>query len=126
MTFITRPSVPRPTGTEIGPPWSIAFIPRTIPSVACIATQRTRPSPKCCWTSRTTLIGAHLESIADDSQGLIDRRHVGGRKLHVYSRTGNLNNVSNIFWHKVRLAFVSLAISIQHSAFSTAISLPKP
>src|SRR2546430_3505699 len=68
----------------------------------------------------------HLESIADDSQGLIDRRHVGGRKLHVYSRTGNLNNVSNIFWHKVRLAFVSFAISIQHSAFSTAISLPKP
>jgi len=24
MTFITRPSVPRPTGTEMGPPWSMA------------------------------------------------------------------------------------------------------
>src|SRR5205823_14230150 len=40
----------------------------------------------------------HLEPIADHSQSLIDRRHIGRRKLHVYSRTGNLNNMSNIFW----------------------------
>src|ERR1700682_2306416 len=57
----------------------------------------------------------HLESVADDSQVLIDRRDAGRRKLHVDRRTGNLNDMSNIFWHKVRLALVSLAISIQHS-----------
>src|SRR5581483_5259214 len=57
ITFITRPRVPRPTGTEIGPPWSIAFMPRTMPSVASMAMQRTRPSPRCCCTSRMTLIG---------------------------------------------------------------------
>jgi len=44
-------------GTEIGSTRAMAFMPRTIPSVASIAMQRTRPSPKCCWTSRITLTG---------------------------------------------------------------------
>ena len=75
ITFITRPSVPRPTGTEIGPPWSMAFMPRTMPSVASMATQRTRPSPRCCCTSRMTLIGiGHVEAVADDLQRLVNRR----------------------------------------------------
>ena len=38
-------------------PVSIAFIPRTMPSVATIAMQRTRPSPRCCCTSTTTSSG---------------------------------------------------------------------
>ena len=58
MTFSTRPSVPRPTGTVIGPPRSMAFMPRTMPSVGSMATQRTRPSPNCCSTSRMTSMGA--------------------------------------------------------------------
>ena len=62
ITFITRPSVARPTGTMIGPPRSIAFMPRTMPSVGCMATQRTRPSPRCCCTSRMTSIGAGRRS----------------------------------------------------------------
>ena len=33
ITFSTRPSVSVPTGTVIGPPVSIAFMPRTRPSV---------------------------------------------------------------------------------------------
>ncbi len=57
MTFITRPSVAFPTGTEIGPPRSRTFIPRTMPSVGNIETARTRPSPRCCWTSATTSTG---------------------------------------------------------------------
>jgi len=48
---------PRPTGTEMVPPWSMAFIRAHMPSVASMATQRTRPSPRCCCTSRMTLTG---------------------------------------------------------------------
>ena len=55
-TFTTRPSVSGPTGTVIGPPVSIAFMPRTMPSVGSMLTQRTRFSPRCCSTSVTTSI----------------------------------------------------------------------
>src|ERR1700722_4047595 len=46
-----RPSVPGPTGTEIGPPVSVTSWPRTKPSEMSIAMQRTELSPKCCATS---------------------------------------------------------------------------
>ena len=39
-------------------PVSITFMPRTMPSVGCIATERTRFSPMCCSTSQTMSIGA--------------------------------------------------------------------
>jgi hypothetical protein len=55
-TFMTRPSVAVPTGIEIGAPVSIAVMPRCMPSVAFIATVRTRFSPRCCSTSATTSI----------------------------------------------------------------------
>lgn len=42
-----RPSVPGPTGTEIGDPVSITAYPLTKPSVLSIAIVRTRESPKC-------------------------------------------------------------------------------
>ena len=58
MTFRIRPSVSRPTGTEIGPPRSTAFMPRTMPSVGFIETQRTTLSPSCCATSAMTSIGS--------------------------------------------------------------------
>ena len=102
MTFMTRPRVPRPTGTEIGPPWSMAFMPRTIPSVGCIATQRTRPSPKCCCTSRMTSIGlGTLKPSLTTLHGLIDRRKLPFGKLHVDRRPRNLNYVSYVFSHKL-------------------------
>jgi len=44
----------QPTGTVMGPPVSMAFMPRTIPSVGFIATVLTRPSPRCCCTSTIT------------------------------------------------------------------------
>src|SRR5690348_7938808 len=48
-----RPRVASPTGTVIGPPVSVTTAPREIPSVASIATARTRSSPRCCCTSQT-------------------------------------------------------------------------
>ena len=50
-TLISRPSVSRPTGMEIGAPVSLASMLRTNPSVPDIATVRTRFSPRCCATS---------------------------------------------------------------------------
>ena len=42
----------------IGPPRLIAFIPRTRPSVGCIAMVRMRPSPMCCSASQMMSIGS--------------------------------------------------------------------
>src|SRR2546426_9435613 len=58
ITLMTRPSVSRPTGTEIGSPRSSASMPLTIPSVGSMATQRTRFSPGCCSTSAVTSIAS--------------------------------------------------------------------
>ncbi len=49
-----RPRVASPTGTVIGPPVSVTVAPRWMPSVASIATARTRSSPRCCCTSQTS------------------------------------------------------------------------
>ena len=58
MTFTMRPNISRPTGTEMGAPVSMAFMPRTMPSVGCIETARTRLSPRCCCTSAITSMGS--------------------------------------------------------------------
>ena len=47
MTFRMRPSVSLPTGTEMGAPRSTAVMPRTMPSVGFIETQRATDSPSC-------------------------------------------------------------------------------
>ena len=79
----------------------MAFMPRTMPSVASMATQRTRPSPRCCCTSRMTLIGlGTVKPSLTTLQRLVNRRHGALDKLHVHGGTGNLNYVSDIFWHK--------------------------
>ncbi len=46
-----RPSVFGPTGTEIGAPVLITFMPRRSPSDEPSAMVRTTPSPSCCCTS---------------------------------------------------------------------------
>ena len=51
ITFMIRPRVSGPTGIMMGPPVSIASMPRTRPSVVSIATQRTTLSPRCWATS---------------------------------------------------------------------------
>ena len=70
-TFSTRPSVSGPTGTEIGAPVSITFIPRVMPSVGFIATARTRFSPRCCSTSATTsILPDAAAAVGDDADAL--------------------------------------------------------
>ncbi|CDX23150.1 conserved hypothetical protein [Mesorhizobium plurifarium] len=53
MTLMMRPSMPGPTGTEIGAPVSKTSWPRTRPSVESMAMQRTVFSPRCWATSST-------------------------------------------------------------------------
>src|SRR4051812_1812277 len=67
-----RPSVMLPTGTVIGPPVSMTSIPRARPSVVSIATQRTRSSPRCCWTSSTRCVPVP-EEMPSASSGLSSR-----------------------------------------------------
>ena len=58
-TFVTMDAAPRvatttpapAAGTATGEAVSTTSIPRTRPSVDPSATQRTRPPPRCCWTS---------------------------------------------------------------------------
>src|SRR5215469_5418679 len=54
MTLRMRPRVSGPTGIVIGSPVSVAWVPRTNPSVVSIAIVRTTFSPTCCATSRTS------------------------------------------------------------------------
>jgi hypothetical protein len=53
ITFMMRPSVPAPTGTEIGAPVSRTGWPRTRPSEVSMEMQRTVDSPSCWATSST-------------------------------------------------------------------------
>ncbi len=43
----------------------------------------------------------HGEAVADDFQRLVNRRHGAFGELHVHRGTGNLNYVSNSFWHRL-------------------------
>src|SRR6266481_2911826 len=54
----------------------------------------------------------NIEAIANHAKRLIDRRHGGLCELHVHCGTGDLNNVSDVFWHKTSV------LSIQQSARS--------
>ena len=55
-TLNTWPLVTSPTGTEIGPPVSVTAAPRTRPSVGCMEIVRTMSSPRCCSTSRVSVL----------------------------------------------------------------------
>jgi len=75
-----------PTGTEIGPPWSMAFMPRTIPSVAFHG-NTTHPSfAQVLLPSKITLTGGHGKTIANDFKRLVNRRHGALDKLHIDGR----------------------------------------
>src|SRR6185312_740183 len=55
-TLMMRPKVSGPTGTAIGSPVSTTSAPRTRPSVVSMAIVRTVFSPRCCATSRTSVL----------------------------------------------------------------------
>jgi hypothetical protein len=61
-TSMMRPSVPVPTGTEIGAPVGLTAMPRRRPSEEPIAMVRTMPSPSCCCTSKVSPDSALPES----------------------------------------------------------------
>ncbi len=46
----------------------------------------------------------HCETVADNFQRLINRRHSALDKLHVDGRTGNLSYTSNSLWHRTSAA----------------------
>ncbi len=66
-TSMMRPSVPLPTGTEIGAPVPRTFMPRLRPSEEPSAMQRTMPSPSCCSTSKVRPFSAKLFGPASSS-----------------------------------------------------------
>src|SRR5208283_3261144 len=62
------PRVAFPTGTEIGFPVSVTFIPLTTPSVVCMARVRTLLSPRCDATSSVmSRVGMPFSELPGDS-----------------------------------------------------------
>src|ERR1700687_495403 len=53
------------------------------------------------------------KAVADDAKRLVNRRHIGFDELHVHSGPGDLNYVSDIFWHETSV------ISTWQLAFGT-------
>ena len=97
MTFITRPSVPLPTGTVMGPPWSSTIMPRTMPSVGCMDTHLARPSPRCCSTSAMTSMGVgHLEALGSDPHGVVNRGKMAAFKRHHHHRPDDFHHFANV------------------------------
>ena len=47
----------------------------------------------------------HGEAVADDLQRLVNRRQLALGKLHVHRGTGDLNYVSDVFWHKLASSY---------------------
>ena len=75
MTFMMRPSVSAPTGTEIGAPVSVTSWPRTRPSVVSMAMVRTVVSPRCWATSSTRRLplgSVGLERVQDRRQVAVE------------------------------------------------------
>ena len=70
VTFIILPSVPGPTGTEIGPPVSTASIPLDSPCVGSMAMHRTVLSPTCCIVSRVIVCSPDFTSTASKIDGM--------------------------------------------------------
>ena len=92
MTFMMRPRVPAPTGTEIGAPVSVTSWPRTRPSEVSIAMQRTVLSPSCWATSRTRRLPLvrGLEGVQDLRQMTVE--------LHVDDGADDLRDLAGGFW----------------------------
>ena len=91
-----RPSVSRPTGTVIGAPVSMAFMPRTMPSVGFMAMQRTWFSPM--WFGHLDDdVDGHLSELAvvDDANGVVDRRQMSLLELDVDGRSDDLDDLAD-------------------------------
>ncbi len=87
-----RPSVPVPTGTEIGAPVLVTFMPRRRPSEEPSAMQRTMPSPSCCSTSKVRPFSASAVARVVEHQRVVDLRHRVARELDVDNRADALDD----------------------------------
>ena len=104
-----RPSVPLPTGTEIGPPVAVTFMPRRRPSEEPRAMQRTTPSPSCCSTSkvRSSCSTSGLLRVLDQQEGVVDARHAlafvlaGGRGSRLHGADRPARQAGGLFRRQV-------------------------
>jgi hypothetical protein len=100
MTFITRPSVARPTGTVIGRPRSSAGIPRTMPSVglhgdrahAVLAEVLVDLGGDVDVRAPLGLRGAHVDRVED-------LRQLAGLELDVHRGSDDLDDLPEIGCH---------------------------
>src|SRR5487761_362029 len=89
-TFSTRPSVPRPTGTEMPAPVSTAFI------------RLQRHRAHAAFAEMLLHLGddvdrlIHFEAFAGDAHGVIDERQVALLELHVHHRPDHLHHVAHV------------------------------
>ena len=118
-----RPSVPGPTGTEIGAPVLFTFMPRRSPSEEPSAMQRTTPSPSCCSTSKVSPFSASESPASSSIERFIDLWHRLARKLDVGHRTDALDDrsLSHVKSYS-NLKFVSRARPVQTAAAPPTIS----
>ena len=90
----TRPRHSSPTGTLIGSPVSTASVPRTRPSVAAMAMQRTTLSPMCWATSTISFLPLFpVQRVQKGGQFTVPESDVQYRSHDLY----DLSDV--FFWH---------------------------
>ena len=89
MTFMTRPSVPWPTGTVMGPPMidGLHAAHHALGGFHGDAAHAAFAQVLLHFEDDVDGRG-NVEALADDAQRLVDRRHRGFGKLHVHGRTG--------------------------------------
>src|SRR5204863_5562541 len=117
-TSMMRPSVPLPTGTEIGAPVPFTFMPRRRPSEDPSAMQRTTPSPSCCSTSKVRPFSARLFSPESSSTSA---SYTPG----IASRGNSMSITAPMHWTMVPDVWAS-AMRFPSGAFQNGFPLPSP
>ena len=112
----TWPLVTSPTGTEIGPPVSRTWAPRTSPSVGCSEMARTMPSPMCWATSRERTLVSPSSSRSTSSLLYISGMESTGNST---STTGPITRamrpVLPASWSCLFSSAVAVMFSLTHS-----------
>src|SRR5262249_980239 len=98
ITFMMRPSVPGPTGTEIGRPVSVTFWPRTRPSLESMATVRTVDPPRG-WATSGTRRGARVAGFSPLRRAGVEGGGEVMLGMDVGRRAGDLGNASDRLSH---------------------------
>ena len=97
MTFSTRPRVPAPTGTVMGCPVSMAFMPRTMPSVGSM-----RDAAHAVLAEVLLDLGDHVDghaaalAVVLDADRVVDRRHLAVVELDVHHGPDDLDDPADV------------------------------